>query len=61
MKSKITMLLLSLLIALVLWYYVISVVSPESEETFYDIPVSYQNDILEELKRNGIPIVEVAI
>jgi len=33
---------------------VISVVSPESDETFYDIPVSYQNDVLDE---RGLMIV----
>ena len=32
MKSKITYLLLSLVIAFALWFYVITVVSPESEE-----------------------------
>lgn len=54
MKSKIARIILSLLIASALWMYVITVVSPESEETFYDIPVSYQNDVLEE---RGLMIV----
>lgn len=54
MKSKIWRLVVSLLISFALWLYVISVVSPESEETFYDIPVSYQNDVLEE---RGLMIV----
>lgn len=54
MKSKFWRMALSVGIALVLWMYVISVVSPESDETFYDIPVSYQNDILEE---RGLMIV----
>lgn len=54
MKSKIWRVVLSVGIALVLWMYVISVVSPESDETFYDIPVSYQNDVLEE---RGLMIV----
>lgn len=39
MKSKIGALLLSLAIAFGLWLYVITVVSPESEDTFHDIPV----------------------
>ena len=39
MKSKIGALLLSLAIAFGLWFYVITVVSPESEDTFYDIPI----------------------
>ena len=44
MKSKITMLLLSLLIALVLWYYVISVVSPDSEITIRGVSVQSQGE-----------------
>lgn len=39
MKKKILMGLLSLIIAFGLWVYVITVVSPGSEETFYNIPV----------------------
>ena len=54
MKNKLWRIFLSVGIALALWFYVISVVSPESEETFYDIPVSYQNDILDE---RGLMIV----
>ena len=48
MKSKLWMAILSLVVAFGLWLYVITVVSPESEENYYDIPVTYQNDILEE-------------
>lgn len=48
MKNKFWTFLLSLVVAFGLWLYVITVVSPESEETYYDIPVTYQNDILEE-------------
>lgn len=54
MKNKIWQFALSLVIAFGLWMYVISTVSPESDETFYDIPVSYQNDVLEE---RGLMIV----
>ncbi len=39
MKSKIGAFLLSFAIAFGLWLYVITVVSPESEDTFHDIPV----------------------
>jgi len=53
-KSKIWQIALSLVIAFALWAYVITTVNPESEETFYDIPVSYQNDVLEE---RGLMIV----
>ena len=54
MENKILRVVLSAVIAVALWFYVISVVSPESEETFYDIPVSYQNDVLDE---RGLMIV----
>lgn len=54
MQSKFWRIALSAVIALALWVYVITTVNPESEETFYDIPVSYQNDVLEE---RGLMIV----
>ena len=54
MQNKFWRIALSVLIAFVLWAYVITSVSPESEDTFYDIPVSYQNDVLEE---RGLMIV----
>ena len=54
MKSKVWQIALSVAVAFALWFYVISTVSPESEETFYDIPVSYQNDVLDE---RGLMIV----
>ncbi len=41
MKSKLLSLLLSLAIAFGLWLYVITVVDPESEGSFYDIPVVF--------------------
>lgn len=44
MKNKLIYALLSFVIALGLWFYVIAVVSPESEETFYNIPVVLQNE-----------------
>lgn len=54
MKSKVISIALSVVIAFALWIYVITTVSPESEEPFYDIPVTFQNDILEE---RGLMIV----
>ena len=54
MQSKFWRIALSVAIAIALWAYVITTVSPESEDTFYDIPVSYQNDVLEE---RGLMIV----
>ena len=48
-KSKLIMALLSLVIAFGLWLYVVTVVSPESEKTVYNIPVGLQSEsILEE-------------
>lgn len=44
MKNKLIYALLSLVIALGLWFYVITVVSPESEETYYNIPVVFRNE-----------------
>ena len=44
MKHKIFSMLMSLLIAFGLWSYVVTVVSPESEATFYNIPVVLSNE-----------------
>ncbi len=41
MKNKILSMLLSLAIALGLWLYVITVVDPESEESYHDVPVVF--------------------
>lgn len=39
MKSKLISVLLSVAMAFGLWYYVITVISPNTTDTFYDIPV----------------------
>ena len=44
MKSKVLSILLSLVIAFTLWLYVITVVSPGSEETYYNIPVVFEGE-----------------
>ena len=44
MKNKTGSILLSLVVAFMLWYYVISVVSPGSTETIYDIPVVFEGE-----------------
>lgn len=44
MKNKTGSVLLSLAVAFLLWYYVISVVSPGSTETVYDIPVVFEGE-----------------
>ena len=54
MKNKLIYALLSVVIALGLWFYVIAVVSPESEETYYNIPVTLQN--AETLNERGLMI-----
>lgn len=43
MKNKFLAIILSAVVAFGLWLYVITVVSPESEKTYYDIPVVLQN------------------
>jgi len=55
MKSKILACLLSVVVAFGLWLYVITVVSPESEKTYYEIPVVLQNK--EVLAERGLMIV----
>lgn len=44
MKSKIITLLLALLFSCGLWLFVVTVEQPESENTYYDIPVVLQNE-----------------
>ncbi len=46
MKSKLTSMLLSVAIAFGLWMYVITSVSPGSEETYYNIPVVMDGEAL---------------
>lgn len=43
MKGNVIRLLVSLLLAFAIWVYVVTVVSPESEDTFYNIPVALSN------------------
>ena len=43
-KKHLTRFLVSVLIAFGLWIYVVTVVSPESEDTFYNIPVVLNNE-----------------
>ena len=42
MKSKFLTALLSALVAIGLWVYVVTVVSPNSEKTYYNIPITIQ-------------------
>ncbi len=54
MKRKVIYVLLSAVIAFGLWAYVITVVSPEWEETYYNIPVILQNETI--LNDHGLMI-----
>ena len=55
MKKKILYVLLSAAIAFGLWAYVITAVSPEWEETYYNIPVVLNNETV--LHEHGLMIV----
>lgn len=55
MKNKVLAVLLSAVVAFGLWLYVITVVSPESEKTYYEIPVVLQNKAI--LEERGLMIV----
>ena len=56
MKKKIVYALLSIVIAFGLWAYVITTVSPEWEETYYNIPVVLNNETV--LHENGLMVLE---
>lgn len=55
MKRNVLTALLCLLIAFALWSYVITVVSPESEATFAEIPVKFLNESV--LESRGLMIL----
>ena len=55
MKSKLISILLSAVAAFGLWLYVVTVISPESEKTYYEIPVVLQNK--EILSDRGLIVV----
>jgi len=58
MKSKFTSILLSVAIAFGLWMYVITSVSPGSEETYYNIPVVMDGEAL--LAERNLMITETS-
>ena len=58
MKSKILTFSLSVLLAIGIWIYVITVVSPESTETFQNVPVQMQNIAL--LEERGFVITDIS-
>lgn len=55
MKNKIITLLLALLFSFGLWLFVVTVEQPESENTYYDIPLVLQNEDV--LTERGLMIV----
>lgn len=57
MKNKVVAMLVSLLIAFGLWVYVITTVSPGSEETYYNVPVALQNESV--LTERGLMITSL--
>lgn len=58
MKSKIISLFLSLAVAFGLWLYVITSVSPGSEETYYDIPVVFDGETI--LSERGLMVTDIS-
>ena len=54
MKNKFASVALSILIAMALWLYVITTVSPGSQETYYNIPVVLSNESV--LNERGLMI-----
>lgn len=57
MKNKLITFLLALVFACGLWLFVVTVEQPESEQTYYEIPVIYQNNGEELLKERDLMIV----
>lgn len=55
MKNKFLAMALSVVVAFGLWLFVITVVSPESEKTYFDIPVVLQNK--DALTQRGLMVV----
>ncbi len=57
MKNKLTYLLISLVIAFGLWAYVVTTVSPESEDTFYNIAVEWDSESEAILRDRGLMVL----
>ena len=52
MKNKIVAFLFSLLVSLGMWLYVVNYISPETEATFYNIPVVFEGETVLNTERN---------
>lgn len=59
MKNKLVTALISAVVALAIWAYVVTVVSPNSDKNFYNIPVVTQGEAL--LLERGLMITETDI
>ncbi len=59
MKNKLLTMLLSLGIAIALWFYVVTVVSPNSDKHFYNIPVTIQSEVV--LQERGLMITSAEL
>lgn len=59
MKSKLLTLLLSLGISIALWFYVVTVVSPNSDKYFNNIPVTIQSEVI--LQERGLMITSTEL
>ncbi len=59
MKNKILTALLSVVIALALWLYVVTVVSPNSDKHYYNIPVTLQSEVI--LQERGLMITSAEL
>lgn len=59
MKNKLLTALLSVVIALGIWLYVVTVVSPNSDKNYYNIPIVTQSEAL--LHERGLMITEADI
>ena len=54
MKNKAIAFLLSLLVSMGMWLYVVNYISPESEAMFYNIPVVFEGETMLSTERNLI-------
>lgn len=59
MKNKLLTLLLSLGISIALWFYVVTVVSPNSDKHFNNIPVTIQSEVV--LQERGLMITSTEL
>ena len=59
MKNKLLAALLSLVVSVALWFYVVTVVSPNSDKHFSNIPVTIQSEVV--LQERGLMITSTEL